>query len=132
MQIDYQVNPPVDNARLDDLYFASWPNHPMGYDFNRELSQNLAWVYAWADTRLIGFVRMAWDGGIHGFLLEPTVHPDFRRQGIGVQLVKTVVEAARERGIEWVHVDYEPHLITFYEQCGFVPTHAGLLHLKEK
>ncbi len=131
MPISYHINPPVDNALLDELYFVAWPHHQRGYDFAAELAHNLLWVYGYADTRLIGFVRLAWDGGIHGFLLEPTVHPDFRRQGIGVQLVKTIVDAARERGIEWVHVDYEPHLIGFYEQCGFRSTHAGLLNLRE-
>jgi hypothetical protein len=29
-----------------------------------------------------------------------------------------------------VHVDYEPQLQSFYEQCGFVNTPAGLIRLK--
>ncbi|KAB2862019.1 MAG: GNAT family N-acetyltransferase, partial [Anaerolineae bacterium] len=33
-------------------------------------------------------------------------------------------------GIEWIHVDYEPHLHEFYTQCGFTPTFAGLVNLK--
>jgi GNAT superfamily N-acetyltransferase len=78
---------------------------------------------------LIGFVNVAWDGGAHAFLLDTTVHPDFRRRGIATELVRRVAEAARARGAEWLHVDFEPHLETFYRGCGFAPTAAGLLRL---
>lgn len=86
-------------------------------------------VVAYADDELIGFVRLAWDGGVHSFLLEPTVCPNFRRRGIGRSLVECAVAVARDRGMEWVHVDYEPHLREFYRACGFTPTNAGLIHL---
>ncbi len=36
---------------------------------------------------------------------------------------------ARERGAEWLHVDYEDELDPFYRACGFRPTAAGLLAL---
>jgi hypothetical protein len=35
-------------------------------------------------------------------------------------------------GCEWLFVDFEPHLETFYlESCGFRPTLAGLVHLTD-
>ena len=41
------------------------------------------------------------------------------------------VRAAADAGCEWLHVDYEPHLTTFYlYACGFTPTDAGLLKLR--
>ena len=73
----------------------------------------------------------AWDGGIHAFLLDTTVHPDLRRQGIATQLVKEAARIARERGAQWLHVDFEPHLRGFYHACGFRPTEAGLIRLVE-
>lgn len=124
--IVYRVNPPVTNEAMNTLFAASWPEHTTT-DFERVLSHSLAYVCAYQDERLVGFVKLAWDGGIHAFLLDTTVHPEARRQGIGVALVREVVAVARERGIEWVHVDYEPHLHSFYEQCGFRPTLAGLI-----
>jgi hypothetical protein len=34
---------------------------------------------------------------------------------------------AKAAGCEWLHVDFEPHLDTFYfDACGFRPTDAGL------
>ena len=130
MDIEYRVNPTVTNAELDQLYAVSWPNHHPPYDFRPELERSLAFVSAYAGDELIGFVRLAWDGSIHAFLLEPTVRPDFRRRGIGRSLVERAVAVARERGMEWVHVDYEPHLREFYQACGFTPTDAGLIRLR--
>lgn len=72
----------------------------------------------------------AWDGGIHAFLLDTTTHPDYQRHGVGLELVGVAVEAARGRGIKWVHVDYEPHLAEFYSKCGFGYTEAGLMGLE--
>gem|GEM_PF-1409686 len=59
------------------------------------------------------------------------MHPDYQRHELGVRLVQTALQAARARGIEWVHVDYEPHLIAFYARGGFRPTQAGILYLKQ-
>ena len=129
VNIEYRVNPSVTNDELDDLYTVSWPHHHAPYDFRPELERSLAFVVAYADDELIGFVRLAWDGGVHSFLLEPTVRPNFRRRGIGRSLVECAVAVAREREMEWVHVDYEPHLREFYRACGFTPTNAGLIHL---
>ena len=53
------------------------------------------------------------------------------RQGIGTGLVATAVEQARAAGCEWIHVDFEDHLRSFYfDGCGFTPTNAGLIALK--
>ena len=79
--------------------------------------------------RLIAFVKLAWDGGVHAFLLDTTVHADWQRQGIGQRLVQEALALAQARGIHWRHVDYEPHLESFYQACGFRPTLAGLIRL---
>jgi len=77
----------------------------------------------------VGFVSLAWDGGIHAFLLDPTVHPSLRRRGIGTELVRRAIDVARERGIHWVHVDFDPGLRPFYDACGFESTKAGIMWL---
>ena len=79
---------------------------------------------------LVGFVNVAWDGGAHTFLLDPTVRSDLQRQGIGTELVRRAIDLARSRGAEWLHVDFEPRLAEFYKKCGFSTTKAGLMKLK--
>jgi GNAT superfamily N-acetyltransferase len=74
-------------------------------------------------------LNLAWDGGAHAFLLDTTVHPDHQRRGVGTELVRRAVTAARQGGAEWMHVDYEAHLKGFYHACGFRPSPAGLIRL---
>ena len=128
--VQYQENPAVSNVALNVLFNASWPDHQPG-DFRAVLAHSLGYICALSNRQLIGFVNLAWDGGMHAFVLDTTVHPDWRRQGIGQELVRHAILLARRRGIEWVHVDYEPHLEDFYRGCGFVPTLAGLINLRK-
>ncbi|MCB0191966.1 MAG: GNAT family N-acetyltransferase [Anaerolineae bacterium] len=125
----YRVAPPVNNQELNALFAIAWPHHQW-YDFTPVLSRSLSFVCAYEANQLVGFVNLAWDGGIHTFILDTTVHPDVRRQGIGLNLVKQAVAVAQEAGIKWVHVDYEPHLETFYRQCGFRHSAAGVMALR--
>ncbi len=127
--IRYEISLPVNNASLNQLFASAWDKHTER-DFQRQLQHSLDWICAYTDDeQLVGFVNLAWDGGVHAFLLDTTVHRDFQRQGIGVALVKRAIDHARTQGIEWVHVDYEPHLDGFYKGCGFTPTLAGLVNL---
>ena len=126
--ITYNLAPQVTNDELNALFSASWPEHGPR-DFQPVLTRSLTYVCARAGERLAGFVNLAWDGGIHTFLLDTTVHPDFQRRGIGTELVRRAVEYARERRLDWVHVDFEPHLEPFYLACGFRRTLAALYAL---
>lgn len=127
----YRIAPPVTNETLNQLFLVSWLNH-VETNFQSRLRHSLTYVCAYARDRLVGFVNVAWDGGLHAFLLDTTVHPEMRRRGIGQQLVKQAAQEAINRGIEWLHVDYEKHLDGFYRGCGFVPTLAGLMQLQSK
>ena len=130
--IEYRVSPPLTNDELNPLYAVSWPHHKT-WDFMPVLERALVYVCAYDRSqgdRLIGFVYAAWDGGVHAFLLEPTVHPDYRRRGIGRQLVHHVRDVCLARGgLDWLHVDYDEELEPFYTSCGFKPTPAGLIRL---
>ena len=128
LAINYTISPALSSAALNALFAAAWPTH-RPYDFQPILARSLAYCCAFIEDQLIGFVNLAWDGGIHCFLLDTTVHPLWQRRGIGRQLVGLACTIARERGMEWLHVDYEPQLAPFYEACGFRPTAAGLIAL---
>lgn len=53
-------------------------------------------------------------------ILDPTVHPDWQKRGIGRALVRRAAAVARKRGIEWLHVDFESHMV-----CDRRPTYNG-------
>ena len=124
------VRDPVTDEELNALYAAAWPAH-QPTSFRPVLERSLTWVTARRGRRLVGYVYVATDGGQHAFLLDPTVHPDERRRGLGVRLVQAATAASRAAGAGWLHVDYEPHLHDFYARCGFRPTPAGVLRLAD-
>src|SRR5215207_6040332 len=128
IEITYQLSPTVTNADMNTLFAAAWADHQES-DFTPVLSRSLVYICAYSGHELVGFVNVAWDGGVHAFLLDTTVHPAYQRRGIGVRLVQEAAATAQARGIHWLHVDYEPHLDIFYRQCGFQPTLAGLMRL---
>ncbi|HEX2618713.1 MAG TPA: GNAT family N-acetyltransferase [Phototrophicaceae bacterium] len=128
-EIVYRVNPEVSSEALNSLFATAWEGYVPG-DFTAILKHSLAYVCAYEGDKLVGFVNVAWDGGIHAFLLDTTVHRDVQHRGIGTVLVQQAAAVARERGIEWLHVDFEPQLTGFYRGCGFKATEAGLMNLK--
>jgi GNAT superfamily N-acetyltransferase len=127
IRIETDPFPPQDE--IDRLFAAAWGNAGAPGYAQKILPRSLVHVGAFDDKRLIGFVNVAWDGGAHGFLLDTSVDPDFQRQGIATTLVRQAADVARQRGAEWLHVDFEPHLEGFYRGCGFRPTQAGLIRL---
>jgi GNAT superfamily N-acetyltransferase len=127
--ITYEESPPLNNDVLNALFDAAWEEHERS-DFAPVLAHSLVYVAAFDGARLVGFVNLATDGGGHAFLLDTTVHRGHQRRGIGAELVRRAILAAAERGVEWVHVDFEPHLEGFYRRAGFRHTAAGLINLR--
>jgi GNAT superfamily N-acetyltransferase len=128
MSITYVINPPLENTALNQLFSSAW-GKPYEVDFQPELNATMCYIGAFDDSKLVGFVKLIGDAGVHAFLLDPSVHADYQRRGIGQELVARAVTFAKERGCEWIHVDFEDHLELFYQKCGFKPTKAGLIQL---
>ena len=130
MDQDIQIvqQPHLTDDELNQLFLASWPGH-VPRSFASVLARSLVYFGAYLGSRPVGFVNVAWDGGVHAFLLDPTVHPDFRRQGIGLALLRSAASVAANSGVEWLHVDYETALEPFYRAAGFEATRAGLLRV---
>jgi GNAT superfamily N-acetyltransferase len=126
--IKYEVKPRVSDESLNELFASAWQEHRWR-QFGPVLQQSLIYVCAFDGLRLIGFVNVAWDGGMHGFVLDPTVHRDYQRRGIGTELMSQAARVSATRGIAWLHVDFEPGLEPFYRACGYRKTEAGLLQL---
>jgi len=122
LDIRYDVRP--DAAALLTLG-ARWTDEELASVYRHSLCHACAWL----DGVFVGYVNVAWDGGVHAFLLDPTVHPDYRHRGIGTALVRAMAEHLKGRGFDWLHVDYRPELEPFYRGCGFAPSTAGLIRL---
>ena len=127
--LEFRIDPFPAEADIGALWRAAWGGPPPR--LADILPRSLGHVGAYDGDALVGFVNIAWDGGVHAFILDTCVHPDFRRRGIATRLVSEAEMLARRRGAHWLHVDFEPHLEAFYSGCGFRPTAAGLIGLGE-
>ncbi|MFD3523102.1 GNAT family N-acetyltransferase [Streptomyces sp. NPDC058653] len=132
MTVTYEWRGDVDGAALAALHAEGFggPPAPAPDRVERLRRHSLGWVCAREAGHLVGFVNVAWDGGVHAFLLDTVVSRRCRGRGVGTALVARATEGARAAGCEWLHVDYEDPLHAFYaDACGFRPTRAGLIPL---
>lgn len=132
MDLEVRGQFPVDDAALTALHARSFgstagPAEPWA---ERLARYSVGWVGAFDGPDLVGFVHACGDGGRHAFLLDTVVDPGYQRRGIGRALVASLVAEVTAAGCDWLHVDHEPHLTSFYAACGFRPTAAGLLRLR--
>lgn len=128
--VAYKIEPEGSDDLLNELLASVWENHEANA-FSSILAHSLTYICAFDGPRLVGFVNVAWDGGIHGFILDTTVHGDYQRRGTGTELMKQAAIVATERGIEWSYVDFEPRYESFYRRCGYRRAGAGLLNLPQ-
>jgi ribosomal protein S18 acetylase RimI-like enzyme len=131
MTVTYNWRGEFENAELNALHAEAFDHPVLDDDWRGQVQKHsLGWVCARQGEELVGFVNVAWDGGVHAFILDTIVAAKAGRQGIGTQLVAVAVAESRAAGCEWLHVDFDDHLRAFYfDACGFTPTNAGLIAL---
>ena len=132
MTIAWEWRGALTNEEINQLHAEGFGHAYVEDDWIDRLSRlSLGWVTARDDQGLVGFVNVIWDGGAHAFVEDTLVAHRGRRQGVGKRLLAVATEQARESGCEWIHVDFDDHLKSFYfDACGFRPTNAGLIQLR--
>ena len=131
--ITYEWRGEFENTAVNALHAEGFGHRFADIDWYTQVHRHsLGWVCAQDAGVLVGFVNVAWDGGVHAFVLDTVVDARAQRRGIGTGLIETAVRRARAAGCEWLHVDFDDHLAEFYfRACGFQPTKAGLIALPE-
>lgn len=73
------------------------------------------------DHRIVGVI-MAGNDGRRGYIYHTAVHPDYRKQGIGSELVKTALSTLKQIGISKVALvvfEHNQDGNAFWEKQGF-------------
>jgi GNAT superfamily N-acetyltransferase len=123
---------PFGTTSLNELHAEAFAHPTLHDDWEGQVGRHsLGWVLARdANGQLVGFVNVAWDGGVHAFILDTLVALAARRQRIGTRMVSVATDEARAAGCEWLHVDFDADVARFYlDACRFRPTPAGLVEL---
>jgi ribosomal protein S18 acetylase RimI-like enzyme len=130
-KIEFEWRGEISDAELVTLTESHGGRSEVGW-WDRIRPCSLGWVTARLQGgAAVGFVNVAWDGGDHAFLIDTKVRSDLQRRGIGTDLVRIATQHAKQAGCEWLHVDFDDHLRTFYfDSCGFTTTNAGLIALR--
>ncbi len=131
MSITYQWRGDFGNDEVNELHAEAFEHAVLDDDWRAQVERHsLGWVCARDGDALVGFVNVAWDGGVHAFVLDTIVAGAARHRGIGKRLVELCVDGARTARCEWLHVDFDDELRTFYfDACGFEPVPAGVIRL---
>lgn len=131
-EADFEWRGAFENDELNTLHAECFEHAVFDEDWWTQVNRfSLGWVVMRVSGELVGFVNVAWDGGVHAFLLDTMVRSAHRRRGYASELVRIAAERARASRCEWLHVDFDPHLADFYfRACGFKPTDAGLIQLR--
>ena len=130
--IRYEWRGEFTNDALNRLHAEGFGHRLLDDDWWGQVNRHsLGWVCAYDGDELVGWVNVAWDGGIHAFVLDTLTASRVQRQGVGTRLVAVAARESAKAKCEWLHVDFDDHLAGFYfEACGFRPTDAGLIALR--
>ena len=71
--------------------------------------------------KAIGMGRIISDGVSDAYIQDLVIHSEYRRQGIGKQLVKSLLEKCSSAGLLWIGLIAEPDQDDFYSPLGFKP-----------
>ena len=131
VDVELQVRGELTDAELNSLHGAAFGHDVEQVPWRDRLRRHsTTWITARHGGRLVGFVNVVGDGGAHAILLDTCVAPDLHGRGIGRALVAAATDEARRAGCQWLHADYEPGLVGFYEgACGMTHSEAGLIRL---
>jgi spermidine synthase len=68
---------------------------------------------------MIGMGRCLSDGVSDAYIQDVVVLDEYRRRGIGREIVSTLARHCKERGLVWIGLVAEPGTGHFYEALGF-------------
>ncbi|HEU0168215.1 MAG TPA: GNAT family N-acetyltransferase [Chloroflexota bacterium] len=106
-------------------FFAGWPSPPSPETHLRVLRGSQAVVIALDGARVVGFVSAIGDGVLSASISLLEVRAEYRRQGIGSELIRRVLVQ-----LEGLNVDLscDPELVPFYARFGMQP--VGVMNLR--
>jgi spermidine synthase len=70
---------------------------------------------------MIGMGRALSDLSSDAYIQDVVVLRDYRGQGIGRQIIRTLITGLRAHGVDWIGLIGEPGTHRFYESLGFWP-----------
>jgi ribosomal protein S18 acetylase RimI-like enzyme len=107
----------VTSDHLQGGFFAGWPNPPSPDAHYQILASSAEIVLArLADGTVVGFMTAISDGISCAYIPHLEVLPEYQGQGIGLELVRRMLEKLRH--LYMIDLVCDPSLQPFYERLG--------------
>lgn len=124
--ISYVTGEAPDASQVAALYAAALLRRPI-HDLprlTRMIASSNVRVCARDGQRLVGFLRGLTDGAYDGFVADLAVHPDYQKQGIGVELLRLATSPHPD--VQWVLLA-SPLARDYYAHVGWKKVETGWL-----
>lgn len=114
-----------DEKEIAALYCAGgwWKEEYKTEDLPHLILGSFAFAVA-TDTKTghaVGMGRVIADGVSDGYIQDLVVLPEYRKSGVGTQIVAALVTRCLQSGITWIGLIAEPDTEKFYLPLGFHP-----------
>ena len=126
MRYAVEINLPIENHEVPDIReLVGWGRRDK--DFPAIFDRCNFWAGVRDENhKLIAFGYVAGMALEHGYMEDIMVHPEYQKKGIGVQLVKALIQESERFGLGIVTVTFDEENANFYEVCGFSPSPGGV------
>jgi ribosomal protein S18 acetylase RimI-like enzyme len=107
----------IEAEALEGGFFEGWPTRPSSGQHLALLGQSAHVALALDAGRVVGFATALSDGVLSAYIPLLEVLPDYRKQGIGSELIRVLLGAVD--GLYMVDVTCDEAVFPFYERLGF-------------
>jgi len=127
-----------DEHEIAALYRAGgwWKEEHRAEDLPGLIRGSFAFAVATEEKtgRAIGMGRVIADGVSDGYIQDVVVLPEFRKTGVGREIVSVLVDRCLQAGITWIALIAEPATEKFYLPLGFrlMERHVPLIYRGER
>jgi predicted N-acetyltransferase YhbS len=108
--------------QLHELYQGEWWSKGRTLEATREAVANSSLVFGFVEPesgRLVGFCRVLTDFAFRATVYDVIVAPDWRGQGLGQRIMKTVLAHSRLQRVGSITLACTKLMTRFYERFGF-------------
>ena len=129
MDITFTDNLSLDQQEILDLYEnAGWKAYTRNPAKLIQALQNSEYVLLALDRgKLVGLIRTVGDGTTITYIQDILVHSDYKRRGIGRQLMRMTLDKFANVRQKVLLTDDNPETRGFYESMGFLSCDRGEL-----